>query len=53
MHPETFIADMKGFEMDLEQWPALREAHAELIAVLEELERNVKLIAEINRKNVK
>lgn len=53
MHPETFIADMRGFEMDLERWPELLEAHAELIAALAQLEAEVKVLVDLNRKNIK
>jgi len=53
MNAYTFLAEMKGFEQDLEQWPSLIEAHAELLAALAQLEAEVKVLIDLNRKNIK
>jgi hypothetical protein len=53
MHPETFIADMKGFEQDLQDCPQLIVLHAELLALLSQLEAEVKVLIDLNRKNIK
>jgi hypothetical protein len=53
MHPDAFIADLRGFEQDLERWPELLEAHAELIEALAQLEAEVRVLVDLNRKHIK
>lgn len=53
MHPETFLANMKGFEQDLQACPQLVALHAELLELLNQLEAEVKVLIDLNRKNVK
>lgn len=50
MHPETFIADMNGFSMDLEANHELVAAHKELIEALAQLEREVATLLRINKQ---
>lgn len=49
----TFLENMDRFERDLEKFPELAALHAEMLKLLDQLEAEVQVLINLNRKNIK
>ena len=50
MQPETFIANMNGFSMDMQSKPELVAAYAEVMEAVAQLEREVQALLKANKQ---